>query len=94
VSNPVQLGAPYGTLGAGLNAIRRKASARNSSAGSNERVSSFKRGSVRGMQGMLGASPYGTSHFAADGRVSPTPSYATSIGEVSRLGVAPVDAFR
>jgi hypothetical protein len=42
-----------------------------------DRMSAYKRGSIRGMQGL------GPGHFNQDGRASPTPSHATSIGEVS-----------
>ena len=42
-----------------------------------DRISAYKRGSIRGMPGL------GPGHFNQDGRASPTPSHATSIGEVS-----------
>jgi len=42
-----------------------------------DRLSSYKRGSIRGMQGL------GPGSHHQDGRSSPTPSQATSIGEVS-----------
>ncbi|WVQ97714.1 hypothetical protein IAU59_004828 [Kwoniella sp. CBS 9459] len=45
-----------------------------------DRVNALKRGSIRGMQGLLN-NPYGSSWSASDGRLSPTPSYATSINE-------------
>nr|XP_019047599.1 hypothetical protein I302_04215 [Kwoniella bestiolae CBS 10118]OCF26529.1 hypothetical protein I302_04215 [Kwoniella bestiolae CBS 10118] len=47
-----------------------------------DRVNALKRGSIRGMQGLLN-NPYGSQWSASDGRLSPTPSYATSINEVS-----------
>lgn len=43
---------------------------------SNDRVHTLKRNSIRGL---MGNNPYG----GLDGRLSPTPSYATSINEVS-----------
>jgi PH/SEC7 domain-containing protein len=46
------------------------------------RVDALKRGSVRGVQNLLN-NPYNSSFAASDGRLSPTPSYATSINEVS-----------
>lgn len=49
----------------------------SSDASGSDRLSSYKRGSIRGMQGLAPA-----LHFH-DGRASPTPSQATSIGEVS-----------
>ncbi|WVQ68851.1 uncharacterized protein L199_007060 [Kwoniella botswanensis] len=45
-----------------------------------DRVNALKRGSIRGMQGLLN-NPYGSQWSASDGRLSPTPSYATSINE-------------
>ncbi|OCF37757.1 hypothetical protein I316_00884 [Kwoniella heveanensis BCC8398] len=45
-----------------------------------DRVNALKRGSIRGMQGLLN-NPYGSLWSASDGRLSPTPSYATSINE-------------
>ncbi|WWC87292.1 uncharacterized protein L201_002180 [Kwoniella dendrophila CBS 6074] len=45
-----------------------------------DRVNVLKRGSIRGMQGLLN-NPYGSQWSASDGRLSPTPSYATSINE-------------
>jgi hypothetical protein len=47
-----------------------------------DRVNALKRGSIRGVQGLLN-NPYNGSFAASDGRLSPTPSYATSINEVS-----------
>lgn len=54
--------------------------------GTADRVNNLKRGSVRGLSALLGSqSPYGTSSSggSGDGRVSPAPSFATSVGEVS-----------
>ncbi|WRT65157.1 uncharacterized protein IL334_002100 [Kwoniella shivajii] len=45
-----------------------------------DRVNVLKRGSIRGMQGLMN-NPYGSQWSASDGRLSPTPSYATSINE-------------
>ncbi|CAE6387921.1 unnamed protein product [Rhizoctonia solani] len=46
-----------------------------------DRITSLKRGSIRGLQSLLLAqSPYGSSSNV-DGRISPSPSFATSIGE-------------
>ncbi|KDN34547.1 hypothetical protein RSAG8_12371, partial [Rhizoctonia solani AG-8 WAC10335] len=46
-----------------------------------DRITSLKRGSIRGLQSLLGTqSPYG-SNSSVDGRISPSPSFATSIGE-------------
>ncbi|KAJ1305839.1 hypothetical protein OPQ81_010564 [Rhizoctonia solani] len=46
-----------------------------------DRITSLKRGSIRGLQSLLGAqSPYG-SNSSVEGRISPSPSFATSIGE-------------
>lgn len=48
----------------------------------NDRLTTLKRGSIRGLQSILGAqpgaSPYGSSNGSLDGRASPAPSYATS----------------
>ena len=42
----------------------------------------FKRGSIRGLHALL-QSPYGNNSSSnMDGRISPSPSFATSIGEV------------
>lgn len=49
-----------------------------------DRVNALKRGSIRGVQGLLN-NPYGSQWSTSDGRLSPTPSYATSINEVSRV---------
>ncbi|KAH7923717.1 hypothetical protein BV22DRAFT_1196481 [Leucogyrophana mollusca] len=48
-----------------------------------DRLTTLKRGSIRGLQSILGApgySPY-SSHSSMDGRVSPSPSFATSTHE-------------
>ncbi len=51
-----------------------------------DRVANIKRGSIRGIQSILGApngvSPY-SSNSSVDGRASPAPSFATSAHEVS-----------
>lgn len=52
--------------------------------GQQDRLTTLKRGSIRGLQSILGAqghSPY-SSGSSIDGRASPAPSYATS-NEVS-----------
>ncbi|KAG8907445.1 hypothetical protein FRB99_004240 [Tulasnella sp. 403] len=42
----------------------------------------LKRGSIRGIQSLLGSqSPYSSNSSSTDGRVSPSPSFATSAGE-------------
>lgn len=66
--------------------IRRNRSFR----GSSDRITTLKRGSIRGLQTILGApySPY-SSNSSVDGRVSPSPSFATSTHE----GVGSVAAF-
>ncbi len=50
-----------------------------------DRLTTLKRGSIRGIQSILGApngmSPY-SSNSSVDGRASPAPSYATSAQEV------------
>jgi PH/SEC7 domain-containing protein len=50
-----------------------------------DRLMTLKRGSIRGLQSILGGpagpSPY-SSNSSIDGRVSPSPSFATSINEV------------
>jgi PH and SEC7 domain-containing protein len=50
-----------------------------------DRLTTFKRGSIRGIQSILGApngiSPY-SSNSSIDGRTSPAPSFATSAHEV------------
>jgi hypothetical protein len=50
---------------------------------SGTRVNALKRGSIIGSQSLLGQ-PFGGG--MSDGRLSPTPSYATSIDEVSQIG--------
>ncbi|KAK8846626.1 hypothetical protein IAR55_005713 [Kwoniella newhampshirensis] len=45
-----------------------------------DRVNALKRGSIRSVQGLLN-NPYGSQWSTSDGRLSPTPSYATSINE-------------
>ena len=47
----------------------------------------MKRGSIRGLQTLLGTqSPYGSnSSSSVDGRISPSPSFATSVGDVSAI---------
>ena len=46
---------------------------------SGQRINALKRGSIVGSQSMLSQ----PSSYLGDGRLSPTPSYATSIDEVS-----------
>src|ERR1700685_2257268 len=50
-----------------------------------DRLMTLKRGSIRGLQSIMGAptgpSPY-SSNSSIDGRASPSPSFATSINEV------------
>lgn len=50
-----------------------------------DRLTTLKRGSIRGLQSILSnqpsASPY-SSNSSIDGRVSPSPSFATSTHEV------------
>jgi hypothetical protein len=49
-----------------------------------DRLTTLKRGSIRGLQSIMGApgqSPY-SSNSSVDGRVSPSPSFATSTHEV------------
>jgi PH and SEC7 domain-containing protein len=50
-----------------------------------DRLTTLKRGSIRGLQSILGgqagSSPY-SSNSSIDGRVSPSPSFATSTHEV------------
>lgn len=55
-----------------------------------DRITALKRGSIRGIQSIIGApySPY-SSNSSIDGRVSPSPSFATSTHE----GVSSVAAF-
>ncbi|KAF9071686.1 hypothetical protein BDP27DRAFT_1446168 [Rhodocollybia butyracea] len=50
-----------------------------------DRLMTLKRGSIRGIQSIMGqggASPY-SSNSSIDGRVSPSPSFATSLNEVT-----------
>lgn len=51
-----------------------------------DRLTTLKRGSIRGLQSILSTqpsvSPY-SSNSSIDGRASPSPSFATSIHEVS-----------
>lgn len=52
--------------------------------GQPDRLTTLKRGSIRGLQSILvaqGASPF-SSNSSIDGRVSPSPSFATSTHEV------------
>lgn len=53
-----------------------------------DRLTTLKRGSIRGLQSILsvqsGASPY-SSNSSIDGRISPSPSFATSTHEVRDL---------
>lgn len=55
--------------------------------GQQDRLTTLKRGSIRGLQSILsaqsGASPYSSNSSITDGRVSPSPSFATSQHEVS-----------
>lgn len=50
-----------------------------------DRIMTMKRGSIRGLQSILslqsGVSPY-SSNSSIDGRISPSPSFATSTHEV------------
>ena len=59
----------------------------------NDRLTTLKRGSIRGIQSILsvqsGVSPY-SSNSSIDGRVSPSPSFATSTHEVG----SKIHAFR
>lgn len=53
-------------------------------AGQSDRLNTLKRGSIRGWQSIInqnGASPY-SSNSSIDGRVSPSPSFATSTHDV------------
>jgi PH and SEC7 domain-containing protein len=53
-----------------------------------DRLTTLKRGSIRGIQSIIGAqsgiSPY-SSNSSVDGRASPAPSFATSAHEVREL---------
>ncbi|KAG9006006.1 hypothetical protein FRB93_009107 [Tulasnella sp. JGI-2019a] len=47
-------------------------------------TAALKRGSIRGIQSLLGSqSPYSSTNSSTDGRVSPSPSSSTSIGEAA-----------
>lgn len=71
------------TLSPGMASVSRNRSQRGQSGQGGDRITSLKRGSIRGLQSLLGSqSPYG-SNSSVDGRISPSPSFATSIGEVS-----------
>lgn len=55
-------------------------------------AAALKRGSIRGIQSLLGSqSPYSSNSSSTDGRISPSPSFATSLGEVraSRVVIYP-----
>ena len=69
------------SLSPGPPGLHRKQSLR----GSHDRLATLKRGSIRGLQSVLnappGSSPY-SSNSSIDGRVSPSPSFATSTHEV------------
>lgn len=71
--------------------LHRKGSQRGHHA-SSDRLNNLKRGSVRGLQSLLGSQNpsygSGSSGGSGDGRVSPSPSVANSIGEVCRLGLS------
>ena len=51
-----------------------------------DRLTTLKRGSIRGLQSILGAQQQGASPYSSnssiDGRASPSPSFATSTHEV------------
>lgn len=48
----------------------------------NGNTNALKRGSIRGIQTLLGSqSPYSSTSSGTDGRVSPSPSFATSFGD-------------
>lgn len=55
---------------------------RSPSTQSNDRVNALKRGSIRGVHGLLN-NPYQSQFSALDGKLSPTSSYATSVHDVS-----------
>ncbi|KAK4683954.1 hypothetical protein P7C73_g6252, partial [Tremellales sp. Uapishka_1] len=71
-------GGPYG--------VHRRSTLRSPSQQS-DRVNALKRGSIRGMTGLMGNNPYNSTFAASDGRLSPTPSYATSIEVGCSLGI-------
>ncbi|CAE6457761.1 unnamed protein product [Rhizoctonia solani] len=69
------------SLSPGMTALGRTRSQRSHVGPGGDRITSLKRGSIRGLQSLLGTqSPYG-SNSSVDGRISPSPSFATSIGE-------------
>ncbi|QRV96655.1 Sec7 guanine nucleotide exchange factor [Ceratobasidium sp. AG-Ba] len=69
------------SLSPGTAGIGRTRSQRGQVPPGGDRISSLKRGSIRGLQSLLGSqNPYG-SNSSVDGRISPSPSFATSIGD-------------
>ncbi|CAE6531560.1 unnamed protein product [Rhizoctonia solani] len=69
------------SLSPGMTSLGRTRSQRSHVSPGGDRITSLKRGSIRGLQSLLGTqSPYG-SNTSVDGRISPSPSFATSIGE-------------
>ncbi|KAG8710541.1 hypothetical protein FRC11_004407, partial [Ceratobasidium sp. 423] len=69
------------SLSPGMTSLGRTRSQRSHVSPGGDRITSLKRGSIRGLQSLLGTqSPYG-SNSSVDGRISPSPSFATSIGE-------------
>ncbi|GAB1525710.1 hypothetical protein RhiTH_008873 [Rhizoctonia solani] len=69
------------SLSPGMTTLSRTRSQRSHVGAGGDRITSLKRGSIRGLQSLLLAqSPYG-SNSTVDGRISPSPSFATSIGE-------------
>ena len=51
----------------------------------NDRIANLKRGSIRGLQGLINVQgPANGSSSSIEGRVSPSPSVATSFNDVSR----------
>ena len=57
-----------------------------------DRLKTLRRGSIRGLQSIIsisGASPY-SSNSSIDGRISPSPSFATSTHEVRAFYTAVV----
>lgn len=73
------------TLSPGVAGVSRTRSQRGQNGQGGDRITSLKRGSIRGLQSLLGSqSPY-SSNSSVDGRISPSPSFATSIGEVCVL---------
>jgi len=65
-----------------LNSDSRGTMLRSPSGRSNDRISAIKRGSIRGMQGLMNH-PYNSVFSTSDGRLSPTPSYATSVNDAT-----------